>query len=335
MARPLLLVLRSLGLGDLMTAVPALRGLRRAYPDHELVLAAPARLAPLAFATGAVDRLHRTPGFAGQPVADLGWRDGSPRLAVNLHGRGPQSHRALFATGPRRLLGFACPPAGYLDGPQWIEEEHEVVRWCRLLGWAGIAADPGDLALPTPPTPRHRPDPGRTGQALAATADRGGTALVHPGASGAERRWPARRFSAVARALAADGHRVVVTGTRAEQRIAWGVARTAGLPASAVLAGRTDLSELAAMVAHAALVVCGDTGVAHLATAYGTPSVVLFGPVPPARWGPPPDRLRHVALWHGSDGLRDIAVDEVLAAARNLLGMHRRRIGSRDAAAAR
>ena len=47
---------------------------------------------------------------------------------------------------------------------------------------------------------------------------------------------------------------------------------------------RFDLLELTAVVAAAARVVCGDTGVAHLATALGTPSVVLFGPTSPARW---------------------------------------------------
>jgi ADP-heptose:LPS heptosyltransferase len=49
-------------------------------------------------------------------------------------------------------------------------------------------------------------------------------------------------------------------------------------------------------------VICGDTGVAHLATAYCTPSVVLFGPVSPAEWGPPADRLQHRALWAGRRG---------------------------------
>ncbi|MFD0888435.1 glycosyltransferase family 9 protein, partial [Streptosporangium algeriense] len=48
--------------------------------------------------------------------------------------------------------------------------------------------------------------------------------------------------------------------------------------------------------------VCGDTGVAHLATALSTPSVVLFGPTPPARWGPPPGESRHVVLWSGRTG---------------------------------
>ncbi|MDP8936461.1 MAG: glycosyltransferase family 9 protein, partial [Actinomycetota bacterium] len=70
----------------------------------------------------------------------------------------------------------------------------------------------------------------------------------------------------------------------------------------AVLAGRTDVLELAAAVAAAARVVCGDTGMAHLATALGTPSVVLFGPTPPHRWGPPPERPRHRVLWTGRTG---------------------------------
>ena len=54
-ARPLLLVLRALGLGDLLTGVPALRALRADFPEHRLVLAAPRALAPLAKLTGAVD----------------------------------------------------------------------------------------------------------------------------------------------------------------------------------------------------------------------------------------------------------------------------------------
>jgi ADP-heptose:LPS heptosyltransferase len=63
-----------------------------------------------------------------------------------------------------------------------------------------------------------------------------------------------------------------------------------------------DLRALAALVAGAARVLCADTGVAHLATALGTPSVVLFGPSPPAHWGPPPERPRHRVLWAGRSG---------------------------------
>jgi ADP-heptose:LPS heptosyltransferase len=55
---------------------------------------------------------------------------------------------------------------------------------------------------------------------------------------------------------------------------------------------------LMSVVASARLVVCGDTGVAHIASNYRTPSIVLFGPVSPATWGPPPDP-RHLVIFHG------------------------------------
>jgi ADP-heptose:LPS heptosyltransferase len=156
---------------------------------------------------------------------------------------------------------------------------------------------------------------------------RRGVTIVHPGAKSPSRRWPAARYAAVAKTLAAAGHRVVVTGSPAEEDLAVRVAALAGLSATAVLAGRTGLGDLAALVSHARLVVSGDTGIAHLATAYGTASVVLFGPMPPARWGPPP-RPYHRAIWHGSEAepgdapgpgihpaLLRISAGEVLAAA--------------------
>jgi ADP-heptose:LPS heptosyltransferase len=152
--------------------------------------------------------------------------------------------------------------------------------------------------------------------------------VVHPGAKSPSRRWPVDRYAAVARALARRGHRVVVTGSPGERDIAVQVARDAGLPRTAALAGRTGIGELAGLVAHARLVISGDTGIAHLATAYRTPSVVLFGPVSPAQWGPPAGRPYHRAIWHGvrsepgdtpgpevHPALLAIGVDEVLAAA--------------------
>jgi ADP-heptose:LPS heptosyltransferase len=73
----------------------------------------------------------------------------------------------------------------------------------------------------------------------------------------------------------------------------------AGVPSSADLSGLLDLAELAALLSRSRLLVCGDTGVGHLATACGTPSVLLFGPVPPTRWGPVVHPERHRVIWHG------------------------------------
>lgn len=281
--RPLLVALRALGLGDFLTAVPALRALADAFPDHHRVLAAPPALEPLARLSGAVDAVVATEPLAPLPAPLCG-----AAVAVNLHGRGPHSHQILLAARPRRLLAFAHPDVEQTAGaPAWREDEHEVARWCRLLEQSGIAADPTRLDLARP---GRVPD-----QAVGAT-------VVHPGAAFPARRWPPDRWAAVARHETDRGHRVLVTGGPGEVGLGRRVARLAGLPPTAVLAGRTDVLGLAAVVAAAGRVVCGDTGVAHLATAFGTPSVVLFGPEPPCRWGPPPERSRHRSLWAGRRG---------------------------------
>lgn len=306
---PSILVLRALGLGDLLTAVPALRGLRNAFPCDRVVLAAPEGLRDLVTLIDAVDELLPTAGLGA-----LRWPDPPPRLAVNLHGSGPESIRDLLAVGADDLLTHRHPDFPELPGPQWDPDVHEVDRWCRLLEYAGIEADPAALRLPAPPEP----------------AAESNVVVIHPGAADPARRWPVERFARVARELGADGHRVVLTGSRGEVAMAVAVAEQAGLPPTAVYAGRTGLTELAALVAEAALVVCGDTGVAHLATAFGTPSVLVFGPTPPHRWGPPAAATQHRTLWAGrvgdphSDrpdpGLLMVQPEQVLRAASDLLG---------------
>ncbi|RBY96210.1 glycosyltransferase family 9 protein [Blastococcus sp. TF02-8] len=300
-ARPTAVVLRPLGLGDLLTGVPAIRAVRAAVPGHRLVLATTEALRPLAELIDAVDEV-----LPARELEPLDWAGPPPELAVDLHGKGPASHAIVAAVHPGRLLTFASP--GY-PGPTWYPGEHEVRRWCRLVSEGlGVEADPDALDLAVPPVP----------------APVTGASVVHPGAAYPGRRWPPDRFAAVARHLADAGHDVRITGGPAEVELARAVASAAGLPDDAVLAGRTTSTELAAVVAAARLVVCGDTGVAHLATAYRRPSVVLFGPVSPELWGPPP-RPQHVVLWHG-DGTGDpwgteldpalaaITVDEVTAA---------------------
>jgi ADP-heptose:LPS heptosyltransferase len=129
-----------------------------------------------------------------------------------------------------------------------------------------------------------------------------GATLIHPGAASPSRRWPPERFAEVARFETARGRRVIVTGGPDEAELAGDVAARAGLPSGAVHAGQGGVLTIARLVAAADRVVCGDTGIAHLATALRTPSVVLFGPTSPALWGPPPDRPWHRALWAGTSG---------------------------------
>jgi hypothetical protein len=299
------LVLRALGLGDTLAAVPALRALRRALPGR-IALAGPAAPGRLVLDEGLVDEVVETSGLRA---------DGLPcgvRTAVNLHGRGPQSHSVLIETKPRTLVSFECSGVGAV-GPEWKVDEPERARWCRLIAetWE-VLADPDDVRLD-----------GSSRRGPLAT-----DVVVHPGASSAARRWPADRWVDVVTHLSAE-YRVAITGSEAERAAASAIAGRAGLPARRVLAGMTSVADLAGLVASARLVLSGDTGIAHLAYAYGTPSVTLFGPTSPALWGPP-GRGPHRALWHGSGvgdphadrpdrALLQIPTAEVIAAGEEML----------------
>lgn len=339
----LILILRALGLGDLLTAVPALRGLAQAFPEHRRVLLAPRALEPLLPLIRAgkegepvvhelrhVDLLSQTAlarasvsrvGASG-PLA--GARDALD-VAVNLHGRGPESHRALLRAHPRRMIAFANPCVSEAsDGAHWRAGEHEVGRWCRMLGQAGVPCDPSELGIEPP--------------ARGVEEDLRGVTVIHPGASSGARRWPPERWAAIAAAERMVGRRVLVTGSRSEISLARCVADGAGLSRKAVLAGRTSVERLASLVSIAGRVVCTDTGMGHLATALGTPSVLLFGPVSPAEWGPPAELRRHVVLWRGSrgdphaerpdPGLLQIKVADVLDALERLPAPARASAGS-------
>lgn len=296
------LVLRALGLGDALAGVPALRGLRRAYPDSRVLLGCSEELGRWLVSLGIVDGVVPTHGLRAVP-AGL-----HPAVAVNLHGRGPQSHLVLQRTMPGRLIGFACAAANFTTGPTWDEGAHEVDRWCTLARWAGGVCDRSDLRLPRP---RRRETP---------------SVIIHPGAAAAARRWPLDRWRQVI--LGLPGKRVLVTGSRSE------AGRCAAVCAGTAAECRTgtSLPALARLVAHSELVISGDTGIAHLATAFGTRSVTLFGPVAPDLWGPSIDLPLHTCIWH-DDGfpgdphgdridphLERIDAREVLAAAQALLG---------------
>jgi hypothetical protein len=308
------LVLRAIGLGDALTGVAALRGVRRAWPGRRVVLAAPAGLGRWLASYGLVDDVLPARG-----LEPLRWGSPTgPEVAVNLHGKGPQSHRLLQATRPGRLVAFDSPEAGH-DGPAWDPAEHEVLRWCRLVRAAGGECGPEDLRL----GPLDPP------------AGRGPHVVVHPGAASGSRRWPPERWGRVAAALSAAGIEVVLTGGDAERDLCGQVRAEAerhGAHRISDTSGRLDLPALADVIGGARLLVSGDTGVAHLATALGTPSVTLFGPTPPATWGPCVDLDRHTVLWHGDaaapgdphgdeldPALAAVTVDEVLEAAAPLL----------------
>lgn len=331
--RARILVVRSLpGIGDLLCSVPALRSLRAAYPfAHITWLGLPGtewfaqRFAHL------IDDWLPFPGFPGIPE---GWQSAQATveclrqvqarsfdLALQMHGSGIYINPFLTLLGGRRQAGFSLPgqycpdPQTFLPYPQHLSE---VQRLLKLMTLLGMPEQGTDLAFPI-----HDWEY-RAGLQLldAHSLEPGQYVCLHPGASSGDRRWPLAEFARVARQLSARGYRVVLTGTAAEHSLATQLISylQSGRASSRVnLVGRTSLGGLAVVLRHAALLVCNDTGISHLAAALKVPSVVIFSNSEMPRWAPL-DTNRHRAV-DSRQALTD-TLATVLTQADELLNLH-------------
>jgi heptosyltransferase III len=158
---------------------------------------------------------------------------------------------------------------------------------------------------------------------------RGGFIVVHPASRWLFKCWPAARVAELVNRLQARGERIVVTGAGDANEAPYMEAVLAGVDRPVLdLAGKLSLKELAAMIGRARLFFGADSAPLHMASAMGTPAVVLFGPSGEKEWGPwqIPGRVltsRHPCRPCGNAGcgggersecLEVIPVDEVLAA---------------------
>ncbi|GAB2678681.1 glycosyltransferase family 9 protein [Kribbella swartbergensis] len=162
-------------------------------------------------------------------------------------------------------------PGSLLDLRHHAGPGHEVERALDLVEAAGYRLPDGDdgrlRIKDTLPPPVHD-EP---------------YVVVHPGASVPARTPSPDHWATTVKALAANGYWVLVTGSPGERELTAEVAGSNGMD----LGGRTTFRQLAAVLAHAQVVVVGNTGPAHLAAAVHTPVVSLFSPVvPAAKWAP-------------------------------------------------
>ncbi len=110
---------------------------------------------------------------------------------------------------------------------------------------------------------------------------------LNPGASNAVKVWSIGRFSELADALAETlSAKIIIIGGKEDATLAEAIAGDAEKARPLVLAGKTTLLQLGAILRKCDLLVSGDTGPLHLATAVGTRVVGLYGSVDPARTGP-------------------------------------------------
>lgn len=299
-------------LGDALMARPLLLALRAAHPGAVVTACGPAPLLELLSTDLAWDRAEPWPPTAG---AWPRWRAERFEAAVVC----PPSFSSAWMAwrlGARRRVGFRGDARDWLltdaVGRPPRGDVHLSSEYLALGARLGAAEVPWRV-LPV--------------NGVAAGAP---YAVLGPGAVfGPAKRWPAEAYAETGRRLAAHGLQIRVCGAAADREICDAVATAIG-PRSECLAGRTSLVEQAALCAGASVVVCNDSGLAHLAGAVGAATVVIFGSTSSAWTAPLGERVRVVqhppvcspcfrrTCAIGFACLHAVGVDEVVAACEKL-----------------
>ncbi|HEX2330376.1 MAG TPA: glycosyltransferase family 9 protein [Candidatus Angelobacter sp.] len=350
-----ILIVRLGALGDILHALPAVTAIRQALPSATIGWVVEEKWSELLTAPGQKEQPDAL--SPQKPVANLihtvntmRWRKnllksstfgeirGNFRrlhsihydVALDFQGNaksavfGRLSHAARFAgfVDPReaiaRLFYTQRLPR---SGEHVIEQNHAMA----VLALRDVLSS-GNIQLTPPELPR---DPQSESWADAEIRRLGVASfvIVTPGAGWGGKQWPTERFGQVAAGLAKHNFRTLVNCGPGEDALARAVIDASG---GAAMQIRCTISQLIAITRRCKLFIGGDTGPLHIAASLQVPVVGIYGPTDPARTGPFGTRaitLRHpdsaTTFSHHTkpdDGMLKITADDVLGAARHLLG---------------
>ena len=314
-----ILLIKLSAIGDVIHTIPVLNKLRRRYPNARIDWLVTPGIAELLRHNPAISNVIEfsrddwstpwtlTPFVSGaRLIAAL--RAAEYDLVIDLQGQ-MRSAVFAFASGAPVRIGFDKPRADAFTSlariiPQearkhawrgaregaWLAythtidlptlDMHPVERYLHIGAMLGLDDGPADFSFPIPPEANTRID------ALLDYYDIGKVKLaaIAPGTNWETKQWRPGGFAEVARHFLQKGLAVALIGSDRERGLCAEVAKLA--PGAINFAGETSLSELAALIARAAICVTNDSGPMHLAVALGRPVVGVFGPTDPVWAGP-------------------------------------------------
>lgn len=279
-----ILIVRLGALGDVVHTIPAAAALRAAFPAAHIDWLVDAKHRGMLDLVTSIDRaitLERAtlPGWSAVIGA---LRRVHYDVAIDLQGL-LKSAVLARASGAARIVGFSIwhlrekTARPFYSDAHDVEGGHVIVKNLRLLRAVGVQDETirfplADIPSAALDTVRHRLGPRPF-------------ALINAGAAWSNKRWHPERFGQLAAFLRENcGLETVILWGPGEEALAARV--TAASAGTAIEAPRTGVKDLVALARAASLVVSGDTGPLHIATAVGTPTVSLFGPTDPQRNGP-------------------------------------------------
>jgi ADP-heptose:LPS heptosyltransferase len=281
-----ILIIHPGALGDVLQAVPALRGLRA---RGRLTFAGQPRLGRLLATLGVADEARAFDGLGLEalftespaPPAVAAFL-GSFTRVVSWFGSRDATYRARLAA--LAADSVVAPPVPDDDTPVW-----------RHL----LATVPAPTLAESETVAPIRPNGARPGSA---------GLIVHPGSGGAWKRWPAERFAEVIAAVAVRPALPVIVHQGPADRAAV-EALLARLDRPVERLVEPELPALAVALGGARAYLGGDSGISHLAAAVGAPSVILFPPAHLPRWTPWSPAARPVAMTGGGNEVQRVVAE--------------------------
>jgi heptosyltransferase-1 len=284
-----ILIIKLSSLGDIVHALPVLYFLKQAYPQAEIDWVTEEVGGSLLAGHPYLKRLliYKRYGWP-QNLRKGKWlellnelkqfkrslQEEHYELVLDLQGLFKSGFIAWLSKG-REKVGFANGREGsylFLNKKYKANyDEHAVIRYLKLLAFAGIPVNFAQISFPliSAPLPFSLDSP---------------YVVINPVARWSSKMWFKEKWIALATALIKMGYRVVFTGAKGDKDYIDTICQK--VPLALNLAGKTSLKQLVSLYCQAYLTISVDTGTMHLAAAAGSPVIALFGPTAPWRTGP-------------------------------------------------
>lgn len=280
-ASPRILITRLSAIGDCVQTLPVATALREHFPNAFIAWASEPAGAPLVASHPAVDHVVDVPKHmllspAGVSRVRRSLRELHFDLVIDPQSL-TKSSAVGWLSGAKRRIGFARPTAREVSPLLNTElvkstQPHMVDRYLEMLRPLGVTNPRVQFNLRIGSRARQAVAPFVRRRELS-----GGFAVLNVGAGWDSKRWPAERFAQVAQRLSRDHGLISVITWAGQREQTWAADIYSRAGGHAIVAPKTNLMELAALLQEASFVVASDTGPLHLAAAMGAPCVGLYG----------------------------------------------------------
>lgn len=285
------LVVKLRSIGDTVLSTPSLIALKRFLPHAEIEILVEDWVAPVLQGFDAVDNVISV-GKGSAERLKTAWKLSRRKydVAINLHG-GTTATMFVRASGARHRVGYSNYQYPFLynhllssASDFWQQERtHSAEQQLALVGFAGV---------PVEDRPKSRLSV--TSDALSLIEAKleksairnplSAIALLHPSTAFFTKQWPTEYFARTAEFLAEKGLHAVAVGSKGEDKVLDDLKRLSSIPVTTF--DELTLPEITALASKARIFVGNDSGVAHIAAAVNTPSVVVFGSSNRDHWRP-------------------------------------------------